>query len=336
MAKRLEVDIDGRRLSLSNLDKVFYPETGFTKGQLIDYYTRVAPVLLGHLRGRPLTLKRYPDGVTGPYFYEKQCPRHRPDWVKTAPIWSRHNSRTIDYSSPTTCRRSCGSPTSPTSSCTPRSRSPSTSPRRRSWPSTSIPGRRPTIVECAEVALRLREAFEHLGLEAFPKTSGSKGMQVYVPLNTPATYAQTKPFAHAIAQVLERRAPRSGGVGHEEDACARARCSSTGARTTSTRRRSTSTRCAPASGRRSRRRCAGRRSRRAARAAIPEELAFTSDARARPRRRARRPVPPGDRARAGAARFFPPRPEHSSRATTQEFVRSLDKRLRRCERVAPE
>ena len=97
MPKRLEVDIDGRRLSLSNLDKVFYPETGFTKGQLIDYYTRVAPVLLGHLRGRPLTLKRYPDGVTGPYFYEKQCPRHRPDWVATAPVWSRHNSRTIDF-----------------------------------------------------------------------------------------------------------------------------------------------------------------------------------------------------------------------------------------------
>ena len=97
MPKRLEVEIDGRRLSLSNLDKVFYPETGFTKGQLIDYYTRVAPVLLGHLRGRPLTLKRYPDGVTGPFFYEKQSPRHRPEWVNVAPIWSRHNSRTIEY-----------------------------------------------------------------------------------------------------------------------------------------------------------------------------------------------------------------------------------------------
>ena len=207
MPKRLEVDIDGRRLSLSNLDKVFYPETGFTKGQLIDYYTRVAPVLLGHLRGRPLTLKRYPDGVTGPYFYEKQSPRHRPDWVKVAPIWSRHNSRTIEYTLaddlPTlvwlanladlelhTSLALAADVTAPTVVAF-----------------DLDPGPPATIVECAEVALRLREAFEHFGLEAFPKTSGSKGMQVYVPLNTPATYAETKPFARGIAQVLERRHP---------------------------------------------------------------------------------------------------------------------------------
>jgi bifunctional non-homologous end joining protein LigD len=207
MAKRLEVDIGGHRLSLSNLDKVFYPETGFTKGQVIDFYTRVAPVLLGHLRGRPLTLKRYPDGVHGPYFYEKQSPRHRPDWVKVAPIWSRHNSRTIEYTLaddlPTlvwlanladlelhTSLSLAVDVTAPTIVAF-----------------DLDPGPPATIVECAEVALRLREAFEHLGLEAFPKTSGSKGMQVYVPLNTPATYAQTKPFARGIAQVLERRHP---------------------------------------------------------------------------------------------------------------------------------
>jgi bifunctional non-homologous end joining protein LigD len=207
MAKRLEVDIGGHRLSLSNLDKVFYPETGFTKGQVIDFYTRIAPVLLDHLRGRPLTLKRYPDGVTGPYFYEKQSPSHRPDWVKVAPIWSRHNSRTIEYTLaddlPTlvwlanladlelhTSLSLAVDVTAPTMVAF-----------------DLDPGPPATIVECAEVALRLREAFEHLGLEAFPKTSGSKGMQVYVPLNTPATYAQTKPFARAIAQVLERRQP---------------------------------------------------------------------------------------------------------------------------------
>jgi bifunctional non-homologous end joining protein LigD len=207
MAKRLEVDIDGRRLSLSNLDKLFYPETGFTKGQVIDYYTRVAPALLGHLRGRPLTLKRYPDGVTGPYFYEKQSPRHRPDWVKVAPVWSRHNSRTIEYTLaddlPTlvwlanladlelhTSLALATDVTAPTIVAF-----------------DLDPGPPATIVECAEVALRLREAFEHLGLEALPKTSGSKGMQVYVPLNSPATYAQTKPFARGIAQVLERRHP---------------------------------------------------------------------------------------------------------------------------------
>ena len=85
-ARRVEVEVEGRTLSLSNLDKVMYPEVGFTKGQVIDYYTRVAPVLLPHLRGHPLTLKRYPNGVEGQYFYEKQCPSHRPDWVSTAAI----------------------------------------------------------------------------------------------------------------------------------------------------------------------------------------------------------------------------------------------------------
>ncbi len=97
MRATLEVDVAGKRLTLSNLEKVLYPVAGFTKGQVIDYYTRVAPVLLPHLRGRPLTLKRYPDGVEGPHFYEKQCPSHRPDWVRTAAVWSRHNNRNIDF-----------------------------------------------------------------------------------------------------------------------------------------------------------------------------------------------------------------------------------------------
>ena len=94
-ARRVEVEVEGRTLSLSNLDKVMYPEVGFTKGQVIDYYTRVAPVLLPHLRGHPLTLKRYPDGVEGQFFYEKQCPSHRPDWVSTAPIPT--GRKTIDF-----------------------------------------------------------------------------------------------------------------------------------------------------------------------------------------------------------------------------------------------
>jgi bifunctional non-homologous end joining protein LigD len=205
MPKRLEVDIDGRRLSLVNLDKVFYPETGFTKGQLIDYYTRVAPVLLGHLRGRPLTLKRYPDGVTGPYFYEKQCPRHRPDWVAVAPVWSRHNSRTIEY-----CLADDLATLVWLANLADLELHTSLALATDVTAPTVVafdldPGPPATIVECAEVALRLREAFEHFGLESFPKTSGSKGMQVYVPLNTPASYEQTKSFARGIAQVLERR-----------------------------------------------------------------------------------------------------------------------------------
>src|SRR3954464_9860386 len=94
---RVEVHVDGRTLSLSNLDKVLYPQAGFTKGHVVDYYTRIAPAVLPHLRGRPLTLKRYPDGVEGQFFYEKQCPSHRPDWVRTAAVYSRSNSRTIDF-----------------------------------------------------------------------------------------------------------------------------------------------------------------------------------------------------------------------------------------------
>src|SRR4051812_49689263 len=96
-AKRLDVSIDDRRLSLSNLDKLLYPQAGFTKGHVIDYYTRIAPILLPHLRDRPLTLKRYPDGVEKGHFYEKRCPSHRPEWVRTAPVWSGRNEGDINY-----------------------------------------------------------------------------------------------------------------------------------------------------------------------------------------------------------------------------------------------
>jgi bifunctional non-homologous end joining protein LigD len=205
--KRLDVHIDGRTLSLSNLDKVMYPETGFTKGHVIDYYTRVAPAVLPHLRGRALTLKRYPNGVNGGHFYEKQCPSHRPDWVATAAVWSRHNARTIDY---------CLAEDLPTlvwlANLADLELHTSLALVSDVKAPTMIafdldPGPPATIVECARVALRLREAFDHLGLQAFPKTSGSKGMQVYVPLNTPATYDETKGFALALAQLLERRDP---------------------------------------------------------------------------------------------------------------------------------
>jgi bifunctional non-homologous end joining protein LigD len=206
--KRLEVEIDGRRLSLSNLDKVLYPEAGFTKGHVIEYYTRVAPYVLGHLRGRPLTLKRYPNGVNEGYFYEKQCPAHRPDWVRTAAVYSRSNDRTIDF---------CLADDLPTlvwlANLADLELHTSLALAADVTQPTILafdldPGAPATIVECAEVALELRRAFEHLGMEAFPKTSGSKGMQVYVPLNTPTTYDRTKTFALGIAQVLERRLPK--------------------------------------------------------------------------------------------------------------------------------
>jgi bifunctional non-homologous end joining protein LigD len=205
-AKRLEVSIDERRLSLSNLDKLLYPQAGFTKGHVIDYYTRIAPVLLPHLRDRPLTLKRYPDGVEKGHFYEKRCPSHRPDWVRVAPVWSGRNEGDINY---------CVADDLATlvwlanladlEMHTPLARaSDIETPTLIAF--DLDPGAPATIVECARVALELREAFDHLGLAAFPKTSGSKGMQVYLPLNTPGvTWDDSKTFAMHLAQLLERR-----------------------------------------------------------------------------------------------------------------------------------
>jgi bifunctional non-homologous end joining protein LigD len=206
--KRLEVQIDGRTLSLSNLDKLMYPEAGFTKGHVIEYYTRVAPVLLGHLRDRPLTLKRYPDGVEGPHFYEKQCPSHRPDWVRTTVIGSsRARDGRINF---------CLADDLPTLVWLANladlelhaSLATATDYSRPTVIAFDLdPGPPATIVECAEVALELRTVFEHLDMEAYPKTSGSKGMQVYVPLNTPVGYERTSAFAKGLAQLLERRRP---------------------------------------------------------------------------------------------------------------------------------
>lgn len=204
---RVEVEVDGRRLSLSNLDKVMYPSVGFTKGAVVDYYTRVAPALLPHLSGRPLTLKRYPDGVDGKHFYEKQCPSHRPDWVRTTPVPVRH--RTIDF---------CLAGDLPTlvwlANLADLELHPSLSRvpdlDRPTWLVFDLdPGPPATIVDCAGIALRIRKLLGTLGLESFAKTSGSKGMQLYAPLNTGGeTYDETKPFAKAVAQLLERETPK--------------------------------------------------------------------------------------------------------------------------------
>ncbi len=201
------IEIEGRHLKLSNLQKVLYPAAGFTKGQVIDYYVRIAPVLLPHLKGRPLTLKRYPSGVDGEFFYEKSCPRHRPEWVSTAPIWSEGRNDYIDF---------CLAQDIPTlvwaanladlELHTSLSRA-----QKIEQPTMMVfdldPGEPATIVQCCQVALWLRGIFEKLGLKLYPKTSGSKGLQIYVPLNTPVTYEQTKPFAHAMARLLESEHP---------------------------------------------------------------------------------------------------------------------------------
>ncbi|HYH52798.1 MAG TPA: DNA ligase D [Solirubrobacterales bacterium] len=198
------VTVEGRELELSNLDKVLYPQAGFTKGELIDWYARIGEVLLPHLRGRPLTLKRYPNGVEGKHFYEKRCPSHRPDWVSTASVASERHGE-VDY---------CVVEDLPTlvwlanladiELHTSLSRAVA-----MEQPTAMVfdldPGAPADVLDCAQVGVWLRGLFEQLGLSCYPKTSGSKGMQLYVPLNSDATYEQTKPFAKAVAETLERK-----------------------------------------------------------------------------------------------------------------------------------
>jgi bifunctional non-homologous end joining protein LigD len=203
-AKAVEVEVEGRRLKLSNLDKVFYPAVGFTKGQVVDYYRRIAPVLLPHLRDRPLTMKRYPDGVEGQFFYEKQCPSYRPDWIQTVAV---QNRRTIDY-----CLANDLSTLIWLANLADLELHTSLSRAKDIKRPTMMvfdldPGEPAAILECAQVGNALRELFSQLKLDCYPKTSGSKGLQVYVPLNTPVTYDDTKPFAHAIAKLLEKQLP---------------------------------------------------------------------------------------------------------------------------------
>src|SRR6266851_2923565 len=201
------VEVQGRKLSLTNLDKVLYPATGFTKGQVVDYYVRIAPVLVPHLAGRPLTMKRYPGGVDQEHFFEKNAPMHRPDWVKTAPVWSESNKRTINFLLANDL---------PTlvwiANLASIELHPSLSLAADIATPTMIvfdldPGPPANIVQCAQVGLWVREVFDHFGLQSFPKTSGSKGLQIYVPLNTKTSYEQTKSFAHAVARLLEHEHP---------------------------------------------------------------------------------------------------------------------------------
>ena len=201
------VDVEGRKLSLTNLEKVLYPATGFTKGQVVDYYARIAPVLVPHLAGRPLTMKRYPEGVDHEYFFEKNAPKHRPDWVKTTPVWSEGNNRTMYYIMANDL---------PTlvwiANLASIELHPSLSFGADIETPTMIvfdldPGSPADIVQCCQVGLWVRDIFAHFGLQSFAKTSGSKGLQIYVPLNTKTSYEETKPFAHAVARLLEQEHP---------------------------------------------------------------------------------------------------------------------------------
>jgi bifunctional non-homologous end joining protein LigD len=201
------IEVQGKDLKLSNLEKVLYPATGFTKKQIIDYYVRIAPALIPHLAGRALTRKRYPNGVDEEFFYEKNAPMHRPDWVKTAPIWSGRNRRTIHYiladdlATLVWLANLAAIELHPSLALA----------KDIECPTMMVfdldPGPPANIVQCCQVGLWLREIFEHFGLQSFPKTSGSKGLQIYVPLNTLTDYDATKTFAHALAQLLQHDHP---------------------------------------------------------------------------------------------------------------------------------
>jgi len=197
------VTLEGRKLKLTNLDKPLYPEGGFTKGQVIDYYRRVSEYMLPHLKDRPVTLKRFPNGVAGESFYEKQCPSHRPEWVETsAPgklsknyciindlaslVWIA-NLASIEVHTLLATQYHAGRPTMIVFDLD--------------------PGAPATLLDCLEVSLIMREMLRHMGLQCLPKTSGGKGLHFYLPLNTAATYEQTRYFAKAMAQVMEKHYP---------------------------------------------------------------------------------------------------------------------------------
>ena len=203
MPKKAQIVVEGKKLSVSNLNKVLYPKAGFTKGQVIDYYIRIAPVLLPHLENRPLTMKRYPNGVEGQFFYEKNCPSHRPKWVKTAKVWSEGNQRDMDY---------CLANDLPTlvwaANLADLELHTSLSRKNNIERPTMMvfdldPGAPADIVQCCQVGVWLRDLLEKMKLKSWAKTSGSKGLQVYVPLNTAVSYDATKGLSRSLGQHLE-------------------------------------------------------------------------------------------------------------------------------------
>ena len=205
MPEKTQLIVEGKKLAVSNLDKVLYPKVGFTKGQVIEYYIRIAPVLLPHLRDRPLTMKRYPNGVDKGFFYEKNCPTHRPKWVKTAKVWSESNKRMMNY---------CLAQDLPTlvwaANLADLELHTSLARKRDVARPTMMvfdldPGAPGDIVQCCQIGLWLRDLLAKMKLKSFAKTSGSKGLQVYVPLNTAVTFDQTKDLSRALAQHLEHQ-----------------------------------------------------------------------------------------------------------------------------------
>ena len=209
MSDKDYLEIDGRRISVTHLNKVLYPGGRFTKAKVIDYYIRVSKYLLPHVKDRPVTLKRFPNGIYAEFFYEKDAPSFTPDWVETFPVSRRETpGPPINYilinDLPTLVwlANLANLEIHPFLHRAPKI-------ERPSWIVFDLdPGEGANVLTCARVALMLRDILRQLMLESFVKVSGSKGLQLYVPLNTPVTYEQTKPFAKAIADLMAEREPK--------------------------------------------------------------------------------------------------------------------------------
>jgi len=199
---KTELDIEGHKIPVSNLSKVLYPEAGFTKGDVIAYYRDIAPVLLPHLKDRALTMKRYPDGVGKFFFYEKNCPTYRPKWVRTAPVYSHGRGAIMHY-----CLANNLASLVWMANLADLELHTSLARKNNVERPTMMvfdldPGEGADIIQCCQVGFWLREKFRALKLESFPKTSGSKGLQIYVPLNTPAKFEQTKALARQLGDAI--------------------------------------------------------------------------------------------------------------------------------------
>jgi bifunctional non-homologous end joining protein LigD len=200
-----QVEIDGRRLRLTNLDKVLYPATGFTKGQVVDYYAKIAPAMLPHLADRPVTMLRLPDGVDGERFFEKRCPGHRPAWLDTVPL-------DADSDVAACCVADVAGLVwmgnmAALELHTPQARA------ADPWRPTAVvfdldPGPRAGLVDCARVALELQDLLDQLGLHAVAKTSGAKGLHLSIGIRPSVDAETTKGFALALGRILESRDPK--------------------------------------------------------------------------------------------------------------------------------
>ena len=200
--------VDGRVVDITNPDKVLYPQAGFRKADVIDYHIRVAPVLLPHMRDRPVSMKRYPNGVEAPYFYQKQAPPNKPAWMPTFPVPSDTRGAPIDY-------LLCNDLPSLVWLANAADLELHTFMHkvpRLDRPTMMVfdldPGPPANVIDCARVALWLRDDLRALGLKAWPKVSGGKGLQMHVPINGPTSYEETAGVSKAMAQVLERDHPK--------------------------------------------------------------------------------------------------------------------------------